>query len=149
MVSQKDHALLPSSCSKSTNANMNARGPERKRCVGMRSTGDAHSLYIVGKITSGYHRPILAQNATVPIKAIGRSPGLAPETEGQNRSAGIGATQMISALPCVIGWGAEVTDMIGQKAEAIIGRGAGPITAINQVAKPAFTAGSKTWPMRG
>ena len=131
MVSLIDHVLLPSSCSKSTNANMNDRGPERKQCVGTKNTGDAHSSSIVGKITSDFHQPILAQNATVPIEAIGRSQGLAPETEGQNRSAGIGATQMISALPCVIGWGAEVTDMIGQKIEAIIGRGAGPITAIN------------------
>ena len=149
MASQMVHALLPSSCSKSINANMNVRGPERKRCVGTKSIGDAHSSSIVGKITSDYHRPILARSATVPIGAIGRSPGPAPEREGKNRPAGIGATQRISALPCVIGWGAEVTDMIDQKVEAITGRGAGPIDTINQIAKPAFTAGSKTWPMLG
>ena len=148
-MSQKDHALPPSSCSKNTSANMNDQGPERKQYVGTRNIGDAHSSSTVGKITSDFHQLIRAQSATAPIETIGRSQGLALETEGQNRSAGIGESQMINALPCVIGWGAEATDMIGQKEEAIIGRGAGLITAINQVAKPAFTAGSKTWPMRG
>ena len=56
---------------------------------------------------------------------------------------------MTSALPCVIGWGAEVTDMIGRKIDAMIGRGAGLIDMISQITKLAFTAGSKTWPMLG
>ena len=149
MANQKGHALLPSSCSRSTNVSMNAQGPGKKQCVGTRSTGDARSSFIVGKTTSGYLQPIHGQNATVHIVAIDRSTGLAPETEGQNRSAGIGATKMTSALPCVIGWGAEVTDMIGRRIDAMIGRGAGLIGMTGQKTKPAFTADSKRWPMLG
>src|SRR5688572_26675698 len=149
MANRKSHALLPSSYSRNTSASMNAQDPGKKRCDGTKITGSARSSSTVGKTTSGYLRPIIAQNATVRIVAIGRSTGLAPETEGQNRSAGIGATKMTSALPCVIDWGAEVTDMIGRKTDAMTGRGAGLIGMTSQKTRPTFTAGSKRWPMLG
>ena len=149
MAIQVSHALLPNSCSKNISGNMNAQDPGKKRCGDMKITGGARSSSTVGKAISGYLRPIIARNATARIVTIGRSTGLAPETRDQNRSAGTGATKTTGAHPCVIGWGAEVTDMTGQKTDAVTDRGAGLIDMTGQKTGPTFTVGLKRWPTHG
>ena len=115
----------------------------------MKITGNARSSSIDGKITLGCHRPIIAQNAAVRIATIAHSEGLTPEMEEQSQSAETGASKKIGAFQYVIGWGAEVTDMISRTTGVsdMTGQGAGPIGTTDQRTESACTIGWRRWLM--